>query len=308
MFGPTFGKTAAEIQAMGLSSDPFEAQKQIATGNYNPNATAPISNTATVGTSGMTGGMRMTDADVSKIFADMKSGVMDAKTGALKLSQGQVNLYDMARISGQSPEAIQAAAAQNGIRIQDSLGQNGVIQQGGLLQGMSMADAAKSQGGEWVDRNAGTGQKPAWEYQGPQGVSFGMDLSRMTMGGPPSQTTVNNWADTARNDLYANGISTGYNGSTNYASGNQPPTVNWQSMPSNSIAGYGNQGMFGGTSPSRTPYTSYKPYQPYQGQNRTSGMFGAPTMNYNQANSPWAGNQQQTGWSQTNPWSTARGL
>lgn len=90
--------------------------------------------------------------------------------------------------------------------------------------------------------------------------------------------------------------------------GEQSPTVNWQSMPSNSIAGYGNQGMFGGTSPSRTPYTSYKPYQPYQGQSRASGMFGAPTMNYNQANSPWAGNQQQTGWSQTNPWSTARGL
>lgn len=303
MFGPTFGKSAADIAAMGLSSNPFQSEKQVATGNYNPNASAPIVNNATVGMSGMSGGARMSDADVSRILAGMKNGSIDAKAGALQLSQGQVNLYDMARISGESPEAIQAAAASNGIRIQDSLGQNGVIQQSGLLSGMSMADAAKSQGGEWVDRNAGTGLKPAWEYSGPQGGSFGMDLSRMTMGAPQTQTTMQNWANTAKTNMDANIAANGQTVSNlynqqNYQQQGQGGYSRAQAFP---YQNYGNQGMFGGTATSRQPTTGYQAYQPYGGQQRTQGMFGAPTMNYNMRNRPMQ--QQQQSWSQNNPWS-----
>lgn len=204
MFGPLFGASAEQRKAMGLSSDPFQAEKQVATGNYNPNASVPIVNNATVGTSGMRGGARMSDTQIQNILNQMKTGALDPKVGALTLSQNQVNLYDLVRISGQSPEAILAAAASNGIRIQDALGQNGVIQQGGLLQGMSLADAARSQGGQMVDLNAGTGLPPQWSYQGPQGSSFVTDLSRLTMGGPQTQNTIDNWANTAQTNMNAN--------------------------------------------------------------------------------------------------------
>lgn len=91
------------------------------------------------------------------------------------------------------------------------------------------------------------------------------------------------------------------------SSGQQPSTSSSGQQPST----YGNQGMFGGTASYRAPYTSYQQYQPYGGQNysnvgqsSSSGMFGAPVSNSN-----WqAGNtqQQNTGWSQNNPYSMKR--
>ncbi len=231
MFGPSFGASAADVNAMGLSSSPYQAENQIANGNYNPNVAAPVVNNATAGTSGAAGGMRMTDAQVQSLLNQMSTGAVDPRVGALTLSQNQVNLYDLARISGKSAADIQAAAAANGIRIQDVLGQNGVIQQGGLISGMSMADAAKLQGGAWVDRNAGTGLNPAWEYSGPQGTSYGMDLSRMTMGGPQSQGTVNNWANTAQNNMNANIAANGLAASNLY-NGNTVPSTTLPTEPS----------------------------------------------------------------------------
>lgn len=68
---------------------------------------------------------------------------------------------------------------------------------------------------------------------------------------------------------------------------------------------YGRQGMFGGTASSRMPYTGYQAYQPYGGYGRNTGMFGAPTMNYNMRNRPMQqiNPYSQMGWSQNNPWS-----
>lgn len=136
---------------------------------------------------------RMSDADVQALLRDMNTGAIDPRVGAWQLSQAQIGLNELARISGQSEDAIRQAAMQNGIRFAE--GVNGGygnpdavvddwIQTGGLFSGYGHT----REGMDQLARELGQGSlqlqgKNTYGYVGPNGPDYIMDLSRMTMDG-----------------------------------------------------------------------------------------------------------------------------